>query len=259
LRQKNKLLVDLHDDIEQRSKIISTEPLTHPDISDLIRRVDAICSDASLLRYCWMMAGRIASLRPTLDLSRFFSKHASSWLNAARPLLTDKKIWEGEISAVPIVFYVIGDLDRAIDCASTIRENSQFKAILTPIRLAGIDFNQATFLIEREYHFPTHHATIRAELRKRIDDLLGAPELRAAKEMESSLLDTEGLAKITFAETKDQVRRGIEDCVTARSLAPDTEKEVARAYADLNMRLGWRRYFELEAREITPRPLIKRP
>jgi hypothetical protein len=75
--------------------------------------------------------------------------------------------------------------------------------------------------------------------------------LRSIVGLQSSLLDTEGLMKITFAENTDQAREGIEACVTARALAPPEERYFADAYADLNLRLGWRRYFALEARQGT--------
>ena len=104
-------------------------------------------------------------------------------------------------------------------------------------------------MIEREYHAPTVNEAVRLKLKTDILEVLNRPALRDIDGLQSSLLDTEGLMKITFAGSTDEVREGIEDCVTARTIASSEERYYADAYADLNLRLGWRRYFALEARQ----------
>jgi len=104
-------------------------------------------------------------------------------------------------------------------------------------------------MIEREYHFPTINKHVRDLLNAEITETLNRPELQGIATIQSVLLDTMGLKKITFAGSTDEVREGIEDCVSARSNAPPEEREIADAYVDLNLRLGWRRYFVIEARD----------
>jgi len=143
------------------------------------------------------------------------------------------------------MFYVIGDIDRAIDYSGRLLTDPNFNALSDEDRMF-IDFNIASFLVEREYHSPTRDSHTRAQLCAEIDAILNSEPLSSQNDIASSVLDTRGLAKITFASTKEQARQGIEDCVRAVSLAPSEEAEVTAAYMELNVRLGWRRYFELE-------------
>ena len=191
------------------------------------------------------MAGRIASLRPVPDLIRFFTRQAHEWIARAPEFLKNGQIEEREIRSVPLMYYVIGDLDRAIEYAEYLAADSNFSALSEETK-QKLAFNRATFMIEREYHLPTRHASIRGKLKAEIENLLATSELHLKPTREASILDTRGLLKITFAETQDEVRAGIEDCVKARTLSPPEEQALTDVYADLNLRLGWRRYFELE-------------
>ena len=65
-------------------------------------------------------------------------------------------------------------------------------------------------------------------------------------DIEASVIDLEGLIAVTFARTTDEVRAGIVKIGSAVDKAVPREKAVTDAYADLNMRRGWRRYFEVE-------------
>jgi hypothetical protein len=152
---------------------------------------------------------------------------------------------------LPSMLYVIGDLDRAIDYAFDIL-NGRLASQLSNERRARIRFNRAAFLVEREYHSPTRHRETRESSKREIESVLGATAALALADMESAILDTKGLSKITFAMTKDDVRLGIEECTAARSNSPPDEKGISEAYVELNLRLGWRRYFELEAAESGP-------
>jgi hypothetical protein len=141
---KNEALVTLYQDIETQSEMLKTEPASHSGIVDLTKRIDTVCDDPATLRYGWMMAGRIASSRSTPELSRFFKKYADMWLQAAPKLLSNATIGEEEVSAVPLMFYVIGDLDRAIDYGADMLKNTNFDC-LTSERKALIGFNNAHF------------------------------------------------------------------------------------------------------------------
>jgi hypothetical protein len=194
-----------------------------------------------------MMAGRIASLRTAPDLVRFFTTQVEAWLASALELLKNKEIEEREISSVPLLYYVIGDIDRAIEYAEHLTTDPAF-SVLSEESRSKLKFNRATFLIEREYHHPTKNAEMKARLKAEIEEILNLPEVMVIANSDSSMLDTKGLLKITFADRQDPVREGIEDCVKARTMSLDHEQVLSDAYADLNLRLGWRRYFELEGK-----------
>ncbi|MDB5575485.1 MAG: hypothetical protein JWR80_661 [Bradyrhizobium sp.] len=237
----------LREEIETASGQIATEPKDGKIITRLTEAVEQCCKDPAELRFGWMMAGRIASLRATPDLVRFFTKQVDGWLGSAAELLKTSPSVEKEIGSVPLMYYVIGDLDRAIECAEYLCADPAF-SLLSKRGRANMDFNRATFLIEREYHQPTQNAAMRAKLKTEIEELLAHPDLGVVPNADSSILDTVGLLKITFAQTQEEARSGIEDCVKARTLSPPQEQTVSDAYADLNLRLGWRRYFELEGK-----------
>lgn len=246
---KQKWFAALRSRIESAASILEKESHNHPAVVDLMKRVNDVCENPHSLRYGWMLAGRIASFRPSPEYTRFFMTHADAWLDLAPTLLKGHKIHEKEISAVPLMFYVTGDLERAIDYSVEILDGPTF-ARLSRERRAKLNFNLATFMIEREYHAPTLHPGSHAQLKREVEAKLSGPSLKKMRSgMESEFRDTEGLLKIAFADTKEQARSGIEDCVAARSARSPASDAVIGAYADLNMRLGWRRYFELELRE----------
>ena len=179
-----------------------------------------------------------------------FTTQVDAWLDVVPRLLQEGKIEEKEIGSVPLVYYVIGDIDRAIEYAEHLNSDPAFSDLSKRAR-TNIDFNRATFLIEREYHHPTKNQAMKDGLRQEIEKVLRNPDLRsmsATLDVESSIEDTMGLLKITFARTQDEARAGIEHCVKARGLSTPEEQTVSNAYADLNLRLGWRRYFELEGK-----------
>jgi len=214
----------------------------------IMDRIDSYCAAPEALRFGWMLAGRLASQRTGPDLSRFFAKHAEVWLTRAADLLKSGKIEPVEIRAVPLVFYVLGDLDAAIAQSERIVGSPAFELSLEDRRIVGL--NRANFLIEREYHQPTRHEKSRDQLKAEVQSILADPGLNADADpdMSSCIMDTQGLFEITFATTSRDARKGLELCIGSTGLARD-DKAVTDAYLDLNMRLGWRRYFDLELRE----------
>lgn len=245
-KSRDPAIVKLHDEVEKSSELLRSAPLNHRGVSKLVDEVDRQCRDPTRLRQAWMVAGRIASLREQPDLTRFFQKQVDAWLELAPGLLANGDIDAREIGAVPLMFYVIGDLDRAIDYSHRLVNDSVFD-VLPPAQRLLADFNRISFITEREYHTPTADEATRIKLRKEIESVL--TRIMELQETEiSSTLDTQGLVKITFAQTKEEVRAGIEDCVRASGYAPAPERDVSQAYMDLNLRLGWRRYFDLELR-----------
>jgi ppGpp synthetase/RelA/SpoT-type nucleotidyltranferase len=212
-------------------------------LQKLMTAIEKCCADPARIRQAWIISGRIAMIRNTPEVIRSFSKNADQWLLQASTALSE--INAKEISAVPLMFYVLGDIDLAVEYSGSIKSSSWFSELPEAVRLQ-IEFNEATFLTEREYHSPTKEKHRRA-LRGQIEDVLKRQWAVATPDERSSIADTMGLVKITFGETKDEVKAGIEECISASQAAADEEKSVSAAYVDLNMRLGWRRYFELES------------
>lgn len=218
------------------------------DLAKLTAAVNGLGSKGGRERHAWMLAGRVASIKPSANLTRFFQNHADAWLGVAPGFLSAGIVEAREIAAVPLMFYVFGDLERAIDYASRLLHDPSFATMPSATR-DYVEFNRACFMVEREYHAPTRDEPRRMELRAEVDRVLDARYRSASDDDKSSVLDSIGFAKITFARTREEVRAGIEDCVASASAAPLREKEVASAYMELNLRLGWRRYFEIEIME----------
>jgi ppGpp synthetase/RelA/SpoT-type nucleotidyltranferase len=233
----------LYDDLEKKADHFAKAKDGDSKLKKLMLSIEKCCADPTRIRHAWIISGRIAMIRNTPENIRSFSKNADQWLEQASAKLND--INAREISAVPLMFYVLGDIDLAVDYSALIKSSAWFSKLPEAVRLQ-IEFNEATFLTEREYHSPTKEKHRRA-LRAQIEAVLERQLAVAADDERSSIADTMGLVKITFGETKEEVKTGIEECIAASQNAADEEKSVSAAYVDLNMRLGWRRYFELES------------
>lgn len=237
---------------------IATEPADSKRLKDLTSEISKCCADPAQIRFGWILAGRLASLRSDQDLNRFFRKYANAWLDEARKLYKAKQIKSVEFRAVPMVLYVIGDLESAIDYSDLILKDANF-AGMQEFRRTSVALNRIVFLIEREYHNPTSQEAQRAIIHNEIKAFLADPKLEnhPDKDFRSVREDTEGMMIITFAKTAKETWEGIEKCIGA---IKDVEQDVsiAEAYAALNVRLGWRRYFELEVQEqARPKPAHK--
>ena len=214
------------------------------DLTDIVRQC---CSSPDKVRFGWLLAGRIATLRPDRYLVRFFMSQADQWLDAAPRQIAGNTAGGKEVQAVPLMFYAMGELDLAIDYSDQILEDARFNC-LDPNRRMRIAFNRANFSVEREYHYPSPDKSQRDQIKA---DALASAEaimVAAVDDAETSAADLRGMVAITFADTMEEVRDGIRQCMSAVPLSPQDEQDISEAYADLNVRLGWRRYFELEVR-----------
>jgi len=239
-------VLDLRTQVDAAIPWLPKEPAGSAKLRKLTEAVDKCCAKPELLRYGWILAGQIASHRPESDLNRFFRRHAGAWLEEAKALFAQNKIDSKEVRTIPLVFYVLGDLESAISYSLWISQEKSFESMSEQDRV-NLEFNRIDFLIEREFHQPTQQADQRREIRKQVEEFLSSlkPEQHPAPDFESAVADARGMMMITFGTNATEVREGIEICVKARTLATEDIK-VSDAYADLHMRLGWRRYFELE-------------
>lgn len=216
-------------------------------IEDLRERVNKYQENPSNIRNVWVLAFKLLTIDKDPDFKKICKSYTDDWLKALSKLFqtttTEQELeaLEQDVLAVPLAYYIMADLDRAIECSDEILKIHG----LRPELCGKIAFNKATFLIEREYHSPTKDPKRRKSLEAEIRDILNSTEVEALNRP-AEKIDTLGLLKITFAGDKRQAREGIEEVLNARAKAPDDEKDVSNAYADLNVRLGWRRYFHLE-------------
>ncbi|EAV42598.1 hypothetical protein SIAM614_26588 [Stappia aggregata IAM 12614] len=247
--EEDEKIKKLHAEIEAASETINKKPTSNKQITKLTNAVEECCQDKNKVRQGWLMAGRIASMRNEPDLSRFLQNQVERLLDFAPELLKSSSILPKEIAAIPLMFYVIGDLDTAIDFSERLQKDKNYEEFPDDIRMMMIT-NCASFMTEREYHSPTADEEIRNKTKKEIEKALcdgfSYYKIESEPDAYSSILDTQGLMKITFAKTMDEVRQGIEDCIQAKDLSTPDEKQLSHAYMDLNLKLGWRRYFELE-------------
>jgi len=244
----------LRDMIEEAKPWLASEPADSKRLQQLIKNLDQCCQGGpDARRFAWILVGVVASQRPNGDLTRLFRKHADDWLAEAGALFKAGQIKSVEVRAVPLVFYVIGDLDGAIEYCQQIEGDAAYAKMDPPDRLS-LEFNRITFMIEREYHTPTQLKSERTAIEAEITAFFAKPALgdHPGKTFASDLMDTEGLAMITFATTSREARDGIEKCLRAAQISED-DAAITDAYADLHMRLGWRRYFELELLETMKR------
>lgn len=232
-------------DIDAAECWMQDEPAESTRLKTLVDRVRN--HESGQLRYAWILAGRLATLRPPGELRRFFSVFADQWLDEAPAHLQSKKIEPLEVTAVPLIYYVLGELDRAIDQSVRIRQD--FSNLLPEPNLARLHFNWAVYIVEREYHNPSKNTPERNALREQLYAAAEHPVMKGDPELAVSVTDFKGALAIAFATTTEEVSAGIRLCAEAPQGAAASEKEIAQAYSELNCRLGWRRYFEIEAQD----------
>ncbi|TFF19830.1 hypothetical protein E3C22_19345 [Jiella endophytica] len=239
--------------IEELRIALENEDANSVSLQEAITEIAQCCRDSSLVRYSWILAGKIATMRTRKwgnDLGMWFYVQAEAWLTASSEVLRsgNRLEDEGEIIAVPLMFYVLGDIDRAVDISERLLDDREFASISDKTR-KKIKFNRMSFLVEKEYHVPTQHPEARRAIRAEVECVLSEFDDDEFDEVKAAVVDTRGLMRIAFGETQREVREGIRYCMEATQFATGSEKSITEAYSDLNLRLGWRRYFELEALE----------
>jgi ppGpp synthetase/RelA/SpoT-type nucleotidyltranferase len=236
----------LHRAIEDATSWLPDEPGESERLDNLLDQIEALGARPELVRFGWILSGRLASLRPhDHRLVRASMLHVDRWLESAPALLSSDTITEREVTAVPLTFYLMGQLELSIEY--TDRMLGMESLVFDEKTRAKLTFNRANSLVELQYHTPAVDAEEKQRRESEARAALVAPGLMENQDIEASVIDLEGLIEITFASTTDQVRAGIVKVGTAAASAAPGEKAVSDAYADLNMRRGWRRYFELEA------------
>ena len=107
-----------------------------------------------------------------------------------------------------------------------------------------VSFNLANYLVENAVFGPPARES--TALRAEIEALLSSCKWLEEAEP-SAFHDVRGMIEVAFSTDPivvraaiDRIRLGVEDC-------PPEQRELAEPYAELHMRLAWRRLLELEA------------
>jgi len=242
---------ELHEEIEKATPWLAGVPADSDRLQRLMARIGDCCSDPQVVRFGWMLAGRLATLRPDWRIVRSCALITDEWLKVAPDLLESGVVEAREVLAVPLMFYAMNELELSIAYSDKILKDGRYDPVISDKDWAKLEFNRANFVVEREYHFPTDDGRERTRLRAEASAALTAEGL-VDDETAAGVLDLEGMIHITFASTTEEVRKGIRKCIEAEKLSTEDEQGLSEAYANLNMRLGWRRYFELEVEEQRP-------
>ncbi len=206
-------------------------------------KIHKLCSTSETLRFGLPCLTLLASLRQVNEFKTMLRTKIDEWIEAIPR--QQEKIANAEITALPLVYYARGDLDQAIESAEKL-------LALGPTHIdqqTSLDLraNILSFKAERAYFYPPSKQAKKAlleESTRELDDLEKAPELA---DTISALVDTRGLTLIACATTPKEVREGIQLCQEAARKGSVDKREIVEAYEELNVRLGWRRYFEIEA------------
>ncbi len=234
-------IIALHEELEGAGS--AKESISDRKYEELTEKVAKLCGRGSEA-YSWILHAHLASLRPDARQVRKCIVEVDALFEAAPALLAAGAIDIRDLIGAPLVFYVMGELALSVEYFDKLLENPRLE--LPTETVAKIRFNRLNPLVELEYHFPTDDHGQRTDLQEEVTRCLDDPELAKNPDIDASLADLRGLARITFATTTDEVREGIRQCEGATEFAVESEKEVSTAYADLNTRRGWRRFFEME-------------
>ena len=219
---------------------------TAPDpvaAQEVIDEIDATCAEAPLIRAGWLLITRLASGFLFGDRSRDLVTQVDRLLEYAEAN-SDPTLTPRVLQAVPMAFYVVGDLQRAAQYTSRLT-SGLLEGRLSDFERDGFAFNRLSYLLEHEQLKPMRSASRRERLRLEIEEGLRAPNLREKPAMASAIGDTEGLFKIVFGATPAEVKAGIRECSSAADQATPDERDVAEACRDWRLEAGWRRYFDL--------------
>ncbi|HVY16117.1 MAG TPA: RelA/SpoT domain-containing protein [Rhodopila sp.] len=122
--------------------------------------------------------------------------------------------------------------------------------------LAMVRFNLANFLVEQAIFEPA--GADGTALRQRVEDLLAACS-HIEREDPSAFHDLRGMLEVAVATEAGSVREAIMLIERGLSEANEVDRDIARLYYELHIRLAWRRLLELEAEVATQPPPSRLP
>jgi ppGpp synthetase/RelA/SpoT-type nucleotidyltranferase len=159
----------------------------------------------------------------------------------------------GDVWLMALGLSACGNLNGAIEVSDYILLNFDR---LPDEDLAMVRFNLANFLVEQAIFEPV--GADGAGLRLRVETLL-AGCAHIGREDPSAFHDLRGMLEVAVATEAATVREAITLIERGLSEAGDADKDIARLYYDLHIRLAWRRFLELEAEVAAPPPPSRLP
>lgn len=194
-------------------------------------------------REAWWIATYLAVLSRRPNSEDFAIELIQDWLEEASRLLTvdPSNIHHAEVFFAPLSCQALGHNEVAIDLSEKIIE--LFDALgLEDIKYAK--FNLIHFLLEREYFLPSK-PDLRMRTAERVRSLAEDCETMRAEDP-SSFHDMEGMEKVVFGTSAEEVRQGIDLIEMGKDTLNEREAEYASETYELHARLAWRRLGEIE-------------
>lgn len=212
-------------------------------VQAVIDEIDDRAQSAPFVKVGWLLMARLVSGLRFGDRSRELATQVDRFLQYAEGNPDDADITQSLLENLPSVFYVAGDLKRAVDYTEHLAGG-----LLSHLDEAGqaeLTFNRASFLLEIEHLRPSRGPTVRDALEAEVANALGHPALDDKGPMASAIMDSRGLFKIVFGKTPGEVREGIELCIRSADIAEGVDKPVAESCREWRLEAGWRQYFDL--------------
>jgi ppGpp synthetase/RelA/SpoT-type nucleotidyltranferase len=205
--------------------------LDEEPVATMLARIDALADGGYDVPSCWAMIV-LAALRDADDLDYVALDYIERWVNSASDQADRLKALRSKAFAL----FVFNHLPAAADAAELELEETERTGDEEAIALSQA--NVAAHLAEVGHDRMAERAR---ELAEAVIDYRGRDDLPADE------LDTIGLVKIVFGETKEEIREGMELCKEAVEEAGDEPgKLAAKAFYELRMNLAKERLERLE-------------
>ena len=228
----------LSGELDERAGEIAALSINAPEIKELQARISELCKADP---FGWQLAIKLSMIRRSDDQVVFASKHVAKYRSAVEARVRATKGGqarsraEAELRISILALYVLGAHDDTILACYEALDLPK----LTKACTSEIAFNLATFLAERECHLPSR-AEDRPHAKAEIDRLLALAPHRLDDEIRET---TNALIDIAFSTDPVALRNAIDTCTRAPTRAVEGEEDIAKAYSEYYMRLGWRRLF----------------
>lgn len=238
-------LEELCKEVEAVAAQLGVADQEEPDLAALALRIKAAAAEEEKrLRVCWILAVRLVGFKVEPDRMLVLADLAEQIMDGLPGLIGGQMLTERELRSVPLGFYFVQSFERAIDFVDRLLEKAEDFGLSQECILL-LKFNKATWLVERESMRRAKPAVAGAAHQEALRLL---NEYKSATDVtnDGEFIDTEGLIKIVFGKSKEEVREGILLCNKAAAMSTtDEQNPVAAAYAEWRTHMGWRRYFEL--------------
>lgn len=150
----------------------------------------------------------------------------------------------------PLAMSALGDLEGAIDITEIMiqkLENLPNETEEAKMELERLYFNYANFLVERAVFSGGLTGDAAKALEGKVLTLMDKAQ-RLEKEDSSAFADLRGMLRVATAERSSEIIEALHLIENGFHESNADDREIARAYYELNRRAAWRRILELEAK-----------